>query len=239
MEVSHRPCLWMDENLVSVTVRQYFAALSLRLEPFRDIAQILSCNNSLAFVIEAKSVHNVTRFHHQVSALKVPIIIVDARYNEERCINFLQLGADDYLVKPLKVKELYSRITAIQRRIHPVSQGSNKEVYCFDGWRLYPRCRRFINEQGQGVDLSNGEFELLMEFLQQPQTILTRDYLLHVTKNIELGPFDRRIDVQISRLRQKIEKNAKTPVLIKTVRNSGYVLTMPVHHGYEQSIPCE
>lgn len=104
-----------------------------------------------------------------------------------------------------------------------------KEILVFVNWRLYPASRRvFNNENDQELVLSAGEYDLLLTFVQQPQRVLDREHLLQITKNSDLNPFDRRIDVQISRLRQKIEIDAKKPVLIKTIRNGGYMFTAPV-----------
>ena len=93
---------------------------------------------------------------------------------------------------------------------------------------FYPASRQVFDEQNQELQLSVGEYDLLYTFVQQPQRVLDREFLLQVTKNSDLNPFDRRIDVQISRLRQKIEVDTKQPDLIKTIRNGGYMFTAPV-----------
>ena len=117
--------------------------------------------------------------------------------------------------------------TAITRRIIRVQQNTaqGKDVLVFANWRLNPASRQVFDKNNQELQLSAGEYDLLFIFVQQPQRILDRDLLLQITKNTGHGPFDRRIDVQISRLRQKIEINAKKPTLIKTIRNGGYMFT--------------
>lgn len=159
-----------------------------------------------------------------------PLLIISDHHDEERCIMMLEAGADDFLVKPLYPRELHARITAINRRVLRVSQKStlNKEVLTFTHWRLYPASRQVFDEHNNELLLSVGEYELLSIFAHHPQKILNREYLLQNTKNSTLNPFDRRIDVQISRLRQKIEVDAKKPALIKTIRNNGYMFMAQV-----------
>lgn len=161
----------------------------------------------------------------------VPILMLTAIGEEVDRIVGLELGADDYLNKPFHPRELLARIKAILRR----SQNQTKEsapisnpIYHFAGWVLNCRTRRFLSPEQIEVNLSAGEFDLLVAFLEHPQKILSRDQLLDLTKNRMANPFDRSIDIQISRIRQKIEENIKNPEILKTVRNEGYVLTTPV-----------
>jgi two-component system, OmpR family, response regulator len=161
---------------------------------------------------------------------KCPIIVIDDEYNEEACVSSLGMGADDCLTKPLNPRELLARINAAQRRINSTSQkeSAGKEVIKFTLWTLYPRSRKIFNAAHQELQLSTGEFELLLAFVRQPHKILDRDTLLQNTKNLTHAPLDRRIDVQISRLRQKIEVDAKQPAIIKTIRNQGYMFMAEV-----------
>ena len=137
------------------------------------------------------------------------------------------MGADDFVIKPLYPRELHARIGAISRRVTRAQQKNSvgKEVLMFTNWRLYPASRQIFGENNQELQLSAGEYDLLFAFVHQPQRVLDREFLLQVTKNSDLNPFDRRIDVQISRLRQKIELDKKKPALIKTIRNGGYIFT--------------
>lgn len=159
-----------------------------------------------------------------------PIIVISNEVNEDRCIALLEAGTDDFLVKPLNLRELHARINAINRRLKNATKEREQEedIFIFAQWRLYLGSRRLFNQQNKECHLSNGEYDLLLAFLQQPQRILAREFLLQATKNSDLTPFDRRIDIQISRLRQKIELDAKRPALIKTIRNGGYLFTSAV-----------
>jgi two-component system OmpR family response regulator len=167
----------------------------------------------------------------------IPILMLTAIGEEVDRIIGLELGADDYLNKPFHPRELLARIKAILRR----SQNPTKEskpisnpIYHFAGWKLNCGTRRFLSPEQIEVNLSAGEFDLLVAFLEHPQQVLSRDQLLDLTKNRMAGPFDRSIDIQISRLRQKIEESIKNPEILKTVRNEGYVLTTQVTiHAHE------
>jgi two-component system, OmpR family, response regulator len=170
----------------------------------------------------------VENLYHRYS---VPLVIISDINDERTCVRMLEAGADDFLIKPLIPRELHARIGAITRRVQRVAEVSEqeKEVLLFANWRLYPASRQIFSDANQELLLSAGEYELLLAFVHQPQQVLGREFLLQITKNIYLNPFDRRIDVQISRLRQKIETDIKKPALIKTIRNGGYMLTAPVH----------
>ncbi|CAM2755801.1 winged helix-turn-helix domain-containing protein [Legionella worsleiensis] len=157
----------------------------------------------------------------------VPLIIINDSLDEEASIAMLEAGADDFITKPLYPRELHARIGAIARRVTRAQQkiAHGKDVLMFTNWRLYPASRQVFGENNHELQLSAGEYDLLLTFVQQPQRVLDREFLLQITKNTDLTPFDRRIDVQISRLRQKIEVDAKKPALIKTIRNGGYMFT--------------
>ncbi|MFA5961001.1 MAG: winged helix-turn-helix domain-containing protein [Tatlockia sp.] len=157
----------------------------------------------------------------------VPLLVINDQVDEDVAVRMLEAGADDFLIKPIHPRELHARICAISRRV-PRANEKGKEVLLFSGWRLYPASRQIFSTTNQELLLSAGEYDLLCAFINQPQRVLGRDFLLQVTKNSDMTPFDRRIDVQISRLRQKIEFDAKNPVLIKTIRNGGYLFTARV-----------
>ena len=225
--------LLIDPAGVTPTTLHYFELFNTTFKVIPTLPASFDTKNILAIIIHSKLIATTSFFQRTFSDMSLPILVIDDTFNEANCIGFLESGADDYLVKPVNPRELYTRINVIARRIKQNLHEPDKEVYYFAGWCLYPRSRRLLKDCKQEVPLSSGEYTLLLEFLQHPQEILTRDHLLHITKNKELYPFDRRIDVQISRLRHKIEENAKTPLLIKTIRNSGYILTANVKHQYE------
>jgi two-component system OmpR family response regulator len=145
----------------------------------------------------------------------------------------LEMGADDYLPKPFNPRELLARMKAVLRRAQyapatPATAG--RKILGFCGWRLDLGLRRLESPQGLIVDLSAGEFDLLVTFVEHPQRVLSRDQLLDLTHGRAEAPFERSIDMQLSRLRHKIETNPKEPELIKTVRGGGYVFTAVVTH---------
>ena len=146
------------------------------------------------------------------------------------------MGADDYLSKPFSTRELLARTRAVLRRAAPeaseVSEAAPKPAkgrrLRFSGWTLDTGRRQLTSPEGVLVDLSGGEYELLVAFLERPHIVLTRDQLLDSTRGRYAGPFDRAIDMQVGRLRRKIEADPKIPELIKTVRGGGYVLASQV-----------
>ncbi|HGC5762931.1 TPA: winged helix-turn-helix domain-containing protein, partial [Legionella pneumophila] len=143
----------------------------------------------------------------------VPLIVINNKPDEESSVAMLEAGADDFMTKPIYPRELHARIGAISRRVIRAQQkvDHGKEVLMFANWRLYPASRQVFGENNEELQLSAGEYDLLLTFVQQPQRVLDREFLLQITKNTDLVPFDRRIDVQISRLRQKIEIDKKKP----------------------------
>jgi two-component system OmpR family response regulator len=161
----------------------------------------------------------------------IPIIMLTALGEDTDRIVGLELGADDYLPKPFNQRELLARIKAVLRRMPSSTTNSipqNITSLGFEGWTLNITKRELYRADQVLVPLTAGEYELLVAFLEHPQQVLNRDQLLDFTKGRTLMPFDRSIDVQISRLRRKIEKDSKNPTLIKTVRSGGYIFTASV-----------
>jgi len=163
----------------------------------------------------------------------VPVIIITGHRRDEidRVVG-LELGADDYLTKPFGPRELLARIRAVLRRDSaraPVRR-NGRDVRVFGGWRLDRRARRLTCPQGQEVRLTKGEYALLTAFLEAPGRPLTREHLLQATR-VHEDIFDRSIDVQILRLRRKLEVQPNEPTIIRTERGIGYVFTLPVERG--------
>jgi two-component system OmpR family response regulator len=160
----------------------------------------------------------------------LPIIMLTASGDDVDRILGLELGADDYMSKPFNPRELVARIKAILRRSqqHTTTDPNKKTHYTFNQWHLDRHTRQLTSPKGLAISLSSGEFDLLLCLLQHPQRILSRDQLLTLTKRREAAPFDRSIDIQISRLRKKIEVDPKNPQLIQTVRGGGYQLSCNV-----------
>src|SRR4030088_1983548 len=162
----------------------------------------------------------------------VPVIIMTGhRPDEIDRIVGLDLGADDYIVKPFSLRELLARVHAVLRRqeMGRLSRAHDPERggYRFGGWQLERRGRRLLDPKATPVSLSKGEFALLLAFLEAPQRPLSREHLLQATR-IHEDIFDRSIDVQVLRLRRKLETNSSAPRVIQTLRGVGYVFALPV-----------
>jgi two-component system, OmpR family, response regulator len=162
----------------------------------------------------------------------VPIIIVTSRAEEADRVMGLELGADDYVTKPFSTRELLARIRAVMRRYRTSESATDVSrtvrAYHFAGWTLNLPLHALTSPLGQRVPISNGEFGLLVALLGRPQHVLTRDQLLELSRLRTTEVYDRAIDVQILRLRRKIESNPARPDLIKTERGLGYRFCAPV-----------
>jgi two-component system OmpR family response regulator len=160
----------------------------------------------------------------------VPVILLTARSEETDRIVGLEMGADDYVVKPFSPRELAARIKVILRRAASGARQHAPETgsYGFAGWVLKTGERALVDREGVSAPLSTGEYNLLLALVQRPRQVLTRDQLLDLTQGREAAAFDRAIDNQVSRLRKKIEADARNPELIKTVWGGGYTLAAEV-----------
>jgi two-component system, OmpR family, response regulator len=160
----------------------------------------------------------------------VPIIMVTGRGTDTDRIVGLELGADDYLPKPFNPRELLARVRAVMRRSAQAEQPQTEapQTLMFEGWRLDMARRQLFAPDGAPRTLTSGEFNILAIFCQHPRKVLSRDDLLDLLHGRAAAVFDRSIDVQISRLRRKIETNLKDPSFIKTVRYGGYFFTPQV-----------
>jgi two-component system OmpR family response regulator len=162
---------------------------------------------------------------------QVPIIMLTARGDDVDRILGLELGADDYVPKPFKPRELLARITAVLRRTTHVLREplpSDARCYCFAGWRLDTTARALTDESGNTVALSGAEFRLLAVLLAHAGQVLSRLQLMELLRGRDLDPFDRSIDQRVSRLRQILRDDARSPLIIKTVYGEGYVIGVPV-----------
>src|SRR5215831_7573384 len=164
---------------------------------------------------------------------RVPIIFLTAMADAGDRISGLELGADDYMVKPFEPRELVARIKSVLRRTNmlpPKKQSGNgaPKKLAFDAWVLDLERRELLSPQSVSIPLSTADFRLLEVFIRRPNIVLTRDQLLDLTVGRSPQPFDRSIDNQISRLRKKIELDPRRPTVIKTVRRDGYVFAAEV-----------
>ncbi|HAA39959.1 MAG TPA: DNA-binding response regulator [Pseudomonas sp.] len=161
----------------------------------------------------------------------IPILMLTARCEPTDRIIGLEMGADDYLSKPFDARELLARVRAVLRRAgegRPVLGGSARPLIRFAGWQLDVTRRELRSPDEVMIPLSSGEFDLLLVFVEHPQRVLTREQLLNLARGHSHDAFDRSIDVQVSRLRRKLEFDTKRPAMIRTVRNGGYQFTASV-----------
>ena len=163
---------------------------------------------------------------------RVPVMMLTVRGEEEDLVRALELGADDYLTKPFSPRELLARIRALLRRARAQATVADAiatvRAYRFAGWELNIGLRKLKNPEGLAVELTKGEFSLLTAFLSSPQRVLGRDQLLDLSRLHNAEVYDRSIDIQILRLRRKIEADPTQPQFIKTERGAGYIFSVPV-----------
>jgi two-component system OmpR family response regulator len=161
-----------------------------------------------------------------------PILMLTARSDETDRIVGLEMGADDYLAKPFAARELLARIKAVLRRtrmLPPNLQVTGVgQLLVFGDWQLDTTARHLLDKDGTAIALSGAEYRLLRVFVDHPQRVLNRDQLLNLTQGRESELFDRSIDLLVSRLRQRLNDDAREPAYIKTVRSEGYVFAVPV-----------
>lgn len=165
------------------------------------------------------------------------LVIVTGRGDSVDKVVGLEVGADDYVTKPFDLRELLARVKAVLRRMTPADAPAAAQIeqrvdlFRFAGWQLDAGARRLLDAQGSETTLTTGEFDLLCTFARHPGRVLSRDFLLEQTRGRDGGPFDRTIDVQVGRLRKKIETDPDDPQIIKSVRGAGYILVAPVRKG--------
>ena len=167
-----------------------------------------------------------------------PVIMLTALGEETDRIVGLEMGADDYLPKPFNPRELLARIKSVLRRAQgvPVSAETDDDAhYHFKGWTLDIVSRQLTSPEGVIVALSDGEYRLLRVFLEHPNRTLSRDQLLDLTRGRESIPFDRSIDVQVGRVRKRLNDTGAEPEIIKTVRGEGYILAAKVERNAERN----
>lgn len=159
----------------------------------------------------------------------IPILMLTARGEAMDRIIGLEVGADDYIVKPFEPRELVARIQTILRRARGNGESSKEQKEAvFMGWRLNFILRQLVSPEELVIPLSNAEFRLLAVLIEHPNRVLTRDFLLDVARGRNMDVFDRSIDILISRVRQKLNDDPRTPSMIKTVRGEGYLFDAKV-----------
>jgi two-component system OmpR family response regulator len=200
----------------------------------QEMARLLSTEPSLVILdLRLGQEDGLDLLREIRSRSDVPVIITTGNRRDEidRVVG-LELGADDYLTKPFGLRELLARIRAVLRRWEAagINRQDERRGRClFGGWKLDRRARRLTDPRDDEVPLTKGEYALLIAFLDAPQRPLTREYLLQATR-VHEDVFDRSIDVQVLRLRRKLEKDPAAPRVIQTERGVGYVFALPVEY---------
>ncbi|MEM9309916.1 MAG: response regulator transcription factor [Pseudomonadota bacterium] len=169
---------------------------------------------------------------HLVETRELPVIFLTAKTEATDRIVGLELGADDYIVKPFEPRELVARIRTVLRRVArgPAAQEDDQDwLYVFEEWTLDPLKRKLVDPDGVTVPISTAEFRLLRAFLDNPRKVMDRDLLLDMVQGRTAHLFDRAVDNQVSRLRRKIENDTRNPHYIQTVRGGGYRFAAQVH----------
>ena len=216
---------YLEKNQFEVRLAQDGASFMQEFERYRD---------ELSLVILDVMLPDTDGFAlcaHIRKRSRVPIIMLTASADDTDKIVGLELGADDYLGKPYNPRELPARIKAIQRRSGQDSPGPPR-YYRFQGFVLDAVGRTLLDPNGQEIKLTGLDFQLLKYFLEHPGEVLDRAVLAEETRGRDLGPLDRSLDVQVSRLRQRLNDDGRQAALIKTVRGSGYVFSADVVVGH-------
>jgi two-component system, OmpR family, response regulator len=160
-----------------------------------------------------------------------PVIIVSGRGESIERVVGLELGADDYVSKPFDLRELLARIRSVLRRAQPAASTEIAQQFTFDGLSLDMATRQLSGRGGEDISLTSGELDLLLALVQRPHQVLSRDQLMNAIHGRDAGPYDRAIDMQIGRLRRKVELDPGNPRLIKSVRGAGYLFASAVQRG--------
>jgi DNA-binding response OmpR family regulator len=227
-----------DDTVLREMVAKYLRGASFRVTAVADgaaMADVLQKDSADLLILDLRLEREdgLDLMRRLGDRPDLPIIVVTGHKRDEtdRVIG-LELGADDYLTKPFGLRELLARVRAVLRRAEAAKarpQAREKRVrYRFGGFELNMRLRRLTSPTGEAVQLTTGEFNLLTAFLQSPEQVLSREQLLAASRLHDEEVVDRSIDVQILRLRRRLEADPSKPQLIQTRRGAGYVLTVPV-----------
>jgi two-component system OmpR family response regulator len=230
-----------DEAEITQLVANYLKGHGFRVSQLHDGAslfELMAADPPLLVLLDlglgdedGLAIARKLREHHRCG-----LVIVTGRSDPVDKIVGLEVGADDYVTKPFDLRELLARIKALQRRLEPAAAtpavpapaAAARTTLGFAGWSLDTAARTLLSPEQREVALTTGEFDLLATFARHPGRVLSRDFLLEHTRGRESGPFDRTIDVQVGRLRRKIESDPENPQIIKSVRGAGYLFVPPV-----------
>jgi DNA-binding response OmpR family regulator len=232
---AHRPHILVvdDDPLIRELLGEYFAENDLRVTTARGGAEMMRAieEGSIDLVmldLQLSGEDGLTLARRLREVSEVPVIIVSGKLEEADRVMGLEIAADDYVTKPFSNRELLARVRAVLRRYRPrhataaSARDSRRRAYRFAGWELNLLLRRLTAPDGRSVDLSNGEFNLLLAMCEAPQRVLSRDQLLELSRLHGAEVYDRSIDTQVLRLRRKIEADCSAPKFIRTERGAGY-----------------
>jgi two-component system OmpR family response regulator len=229
-----------DQNDICEVVQDYLVGEGYRVSTANDgtaMRRIIAQNTVDLVILDLMlpGEDGLTLAQALRSESNVGIIILTGRGETVDRIIGLEMGADDYLPKPFHLRELLARVKSVLRRAsarstEKAAPGSRSKAR-FAGWDLDLSTRELVSPAGSEVRLTTGEFDLLAAFVNHANQVLSRDRLLDLARNREAGPFDRTIDVQVGRLRRKLEDDPQKPTMIKTVRGTGYIFTPTVEVG--------
>lgn len=227
-----------DDGEMRHLVARLLREAGFRVSPARDgreMWEVIGHGGSppdlIVLDVMLPGVSGIDLCRHLRAESRVPIIMLTARSDETDRVVGLEVGADDYVAKPFAPREFVARVRAVLRRAQIVPTGAPAPArrLCFAGWVLDLARRELTSPAGAAVDLSGAEHDLLLAFLEHPQRVLTREQLMEVAKRrLTIESSDRTVDVQVSRLRRKIEPDDTSSTIIKTVRGSGYVFVPTV-----------
>ncbi len=229
-----------DDRQIRASLARFLTASGFRISAAEDGAAMFAAIDKGRFDLIVLDImmpgeDGLTLCRRLREASRIPVIFLTALSQEIDCVAGLELGADDYICKPIRPRELLARIRAVLRRTGDMTTAPRECTpavsHKFEGWHLDSVRRTLRNPQGVLVELTGGEFDLLLVFAERPRHVLTRDQLLDLTRGREAAVLDRSIDVQVGRLRRKIEADPQLPALIKTVRSGGYVFCADVLAG--------
>lgn len=223
-----------DERALREPLAEYLAKQGFEVTQASDAAKarallLESAPDLVLLDIMMPGEDGLSLCRHLIESRNLPVIFLTARGEATDRIVGLEIGADDYVVKPFEPRELVARIRSVLRRAsRPAATAGEDFHYEFEGWRLDPLKRKLTDPEGTVVPISSAEFRLLRAFLDHPRQVLDRDQLLDMVQGREAHLFDRAVDNQVSRLRRKMEEDSRDPKLIQTVWGGGYRLAADV-----------
>jgi two-component system OmpR family response regulator len=225
-----------DDEEIRELLRTYLAGFSIRAETVGDGVAMREAMTRTRFDVIVLDLmlpgeDGLSLCRQLRMTTDIPIVILTARGEAADRVVGLELGADDYVMKPFDPRELVARIHTILRRVRDGSKRETADVqdeWRFEGWSINRVSRQLVTPRQMIVPLSNAEFRLLTVFIERPRRVLSRDQLMDAARGHSAAPFDRSIDLLVSRLRQKLDDDPKDPKLLKTVRGEGYLFDAKV-----------